>query len=477
MATKTSFNVPVSPTWDGGKVDSRSIWRTVDSLSGNSLLKRNESIFSKNGAFELLFQEDGNLVLYRYRDRFPLWSTNTANSGAVQAVMQRDGNLVLYTAGAISNKYLTTQAVNNTPSVSVSSGIQPGVFKQSVSQSNGQKFQKDSTLVAKDTSGDYQLMAQQIWSSKTSGYPMSMLQLQNDGNLIIAHPSKTVWDSNTQRYLTAKQKILTTYEQVGHRYSPVGLPLTEVRSEGDNFVQHFRSGHITTGGLISDLTNVIQTNTVEVTWKGIECHQKQETFDEIIGTVATISPFSAAGTVHSFPEGQAEWTMGPGLRIINTNVKIYDGAVGDLYIVVSLMEHDSGNIDEYKKKIAALISKAATSFIMGDGASAETNASDMGLIGDLSLGAVNIMADFLGAGDDPFNPGSIVIGRDVMLNKFKPEQAAPDQFPTFLLDREGKTFTYTHQVTVEGRDDGGDLGQYSLYFTVELHAGYQIVNP
>jgi hypothetical protein len=330
-------------------------------------------------------------------------------------------------------------------------------------------------VIEKDTTNDYVLMARQVWSSKTAGNPFSILQLRNDGNLVIANSKKIAWDSNTQRYLTAKKKIAARYEQVGHRFSPIGLPVTGVQGKGDNFVQRFRSGHITTGGLITDIALVVQTDTVEITWKGIECHQKQEEFDDIIGSIGIIAPFSAYETSYGFPTDREEWTMGPGLRIIQPNVKLYDGPVGDIYILVSLVERDSGNIDEYKKKIAALVSKAAKSFVPGDGVSAEAEAADMGLIGDLSLGAVNVMANFLGAADDPFNPGSEIIDKDEVLSRFK-ESAPPDQFPTFLVDREGRKFTYTHRVIVEGVDNGGDFGQYSLYFTVELRSSNIYIN-
>ena len=44
---------------------------------------------------ELIFQNDGNLVLFS-GSRSPLWSSGTANQRAVQLSMQADGNLVIY---------------------------------------------------------------------------------------------------------------------------------------------------------------------------------------------------------------------------------------------------------------------------------------------------------------------------------------------------------------------------------------------
>lgn len=475
MATSSISTVPLSKTLNGGMTDNRVALQYVDSMSENSVLKVSEVLLSNNGLYELEFLRNGNLVLYRTSDRFALWSSNTAGSGAVQAMM-KSGNLVLYTAGTIAGGRSLTAPAVKAPAANTRSVAQPVSFNPLASHSNGNKQQLATEVFQNDTAGDYELVARQVWSSKTSGHPFSILQIRNDGNLVISNSKKIVWDSNTQRYLTAKKKITEKYEQVGHRFSPIGLPLTGVENQGDHFVQHFRSGHITSGGLITDFAQVIQTNSVEITWNAIECHQKQEKFDDIIGSIGVIAPASAKGESYGFPQDREEYTMGPGLRIIETNVPIYNGPIGDIYIMVSLMEHDSGNIDEYKKKIAGLITKAATSYLDGDGGLSESNASDMGLIGDLSLGVVNIVADFLGAGDDPFNPGTAIIDKDDILNKFKTEPGKPDQFPLFQLDREGKKFKYTHPITVEGIDGGGDLGQYTLYFTVELRSRSEFVN-
>jgi hypothetical protein len=42
----------------------------------------------------LSYQGDGNLVLYRLSDGYPLWATQTFDPGVVE--MQHDGNLVIY---------------------------------------------------------------------------------------------------------------------------------------------------------------------------------------------------------------------------------------------------------------------------------------------------------------------------------------------------------------------------------------------
>jgi LysM repeat protein len=51
---------------------------------------------SQNGAYKVILQEDGNLVLYAGDDA--VWSTKTNGQGVQRAEVQGDGNFVLYTA-------------------------------------------------------------------------------------------------------------------------------------------------------------------------------------------------------------------------------------------------------------------------------------------------------------------------------------------------------------------------------------------
>lgn len=74
--------------------------------SGNpALLLPGEALYpgdfrrSPNGEYELVYQGDGNLVLYRRSDGAPLWATMTWDAGQVN--MQHDGNLVVYNSGGV----------------------------------------------------------------------------------------------------------------------------------------------------------------------------------------------------------------------------------------------------------------------------------------------------------------------------------------------------------------------------------------
>ena len=113
-------------------------------------LNPGDILFSATRAFQLIFQTDGNLVLYVIDDSTlpqditqgkytkALWSTATNGKGVVRCDMQADGNLVLY-------------------------------------QGNGNA----------------------IWNSKTSGNPGAFLRCQDDGNLVIYLGANSLWSSGT----------------------------------------------------------------------------------------------------------------------------------------------------------------------------------------------------------------------------------------------------------------------------------------
>jgi hypothetical protein len=108
-----------------------------DTLNAGEMLKRGDYLTSDNQQYSLLFERDGNLILYA--GKRVLWTTNTQGQGAEKCVMQRDGNFVLY----LRNE-------------------------------------------------------QPVWATNTAGKPGSFLVLQNDGNLVVYQPTP-VWASNTER--------------------------------------------------------------------------------------------------------------------------------------------------------------------------------------------------------------------------------------------------------------------------------------
>lgn len=69
----------------------------VDELGPGQTLFPGQTRTSGDGRFELAFQGDGNLVLYRLTDGVALWASATYAPGG-EAAMQTDGNLVVYDA-------------------------------------------------------------------------------------------------------------------------------------------------------------------------------------------------------------------------------------------------------------------------------------------------------------------------------------------------------------------------------------------
>jgi len=67
-----------------------------DTLTAGKKLVKGESLTSKNGAYTLTLQDDGNLVLASRGKA--IWASGTNGKDVVRAEVQSDGNFVLYTA-------------------------------------------------------------------------------------------------------------------------------------------------------------------------------------------------------------------------------------------------------------------------------------------------------------------------------------------------------------------------------------------
>lgn len=81
----------------------------TDTLSAGGRLTAGQTLVSTNRRYRLLYQSDGNLVLYDDTDRTAPWATNTGGTSPGRAELQGDGNFVLYDgAGA-------AQFASNTP--------------------------------------------------------------------------------------------------------------------------------------------------------------------------------------------------------------------------------------------------------------------------------------------------------------------------------------------------------------------------
>jgi hypothetical protein len=72
----------------------------TDVLYPNQALNPDDYLVSSNGAYYLIMQQDGNLVMY---DEFgtPWWDSGTWTSDISGVIMQTDGNLVIYDIYAV----------------------------------------------------------------------------------------------------------------------------------------------------------------------------------------------------------------------------------------------------------------------------------------------------------------------------------------------------------------------------------------
>ena len=68
----------------------------TDRLAIGEKLERGQSLTSKNGAYTLTLQDDGNLVLAAQGQA--VWATGTNGQDAERLEVQKDGNVVLYTS-------------------------------------------------------------------------------------------------------------------------------------------------------------------------------------------------------------------------------------------------------------------------------------------------------------------------------------------------------------------------------------------
>ena len=152
------------------------------------------SMTPNSAGAKLVMQSDGNLVLYSSTGS-PIWNTGTSGNTGAKLVMQSDGNLVLYSStgspiwdtGTIHkpefqsyvNTYLTQAKLYPTQSLDTANRNYKLIL-----QSDG-----NLVLYSKGTP---------IWSSGTTGKPVSFLSAQDDGNLVLYdNQNRPLWYSNT----------------------------------------------------------------------------------------------------------------------------------------------------------------------------------------------------------------------------------------------------------------------------------------
>jgi len=199
------------------------------------VLRAGQSLTSANGKYSLIYQADGNLVLYSNIDREVKWASDTQGVPAGAIMMQRDGNLVMYDTvlnliwstgichpgsrlivqddGNIAIYRPDNQLVWAMPSnivrkpmpsgpTATGDDMQPGEVLspgQSITSANGQYtfvYQGDGNLVLYQNRD-----GRPLWASNTNGSSTGVCIMQIDGNLVIYDTDvKGIWDSETWQH-------------------------------------------------------------------------------------------------------------------------------------------------------------------------------------------------------------------------------------------------------------------------------------
>lgn len=111
----------------------------VTYLGAGEVMNPGDSVRSASGNVRLVFQGDGNLVLYCASKPVSLWASGTVRAVDI-AAMQGDGNFVLYAPGGVP-----------------------------------------------------------VWHTGTDGHPGTVLAVQDDGNVVLYAPGRAVWSAESYK--------------------------------------------------------------------------------------------------------------------------------------------------------------------------------------------------------------------------------------------------------------------------------------
>ncbi len=203
-----------------------SITTTSDSqlLTNQTLLPGEYILSDGNGYSALVFQKDGNVVLYN--DYAAVWQSGTHGKNSAKLIMQGDGNLVLYDTQNSPLWHSHTNGNNNaalklqtngraviytTGNIPIWSTNTLSILDNEKHVNNilwpgniypGQKLETADREFNLILQGDGNLVlyspTKALWSSKTNGKRISYLTMQSDGNLVLFDiNNKPVWHTGT----------------------------------------------------------------------------------------------------------------------------------------------------------------------------------------------------------------------------------------------------------------------------------------
>lgn len=261
--------------------------------------------------------------------------------------------------------------------------------------------------------------------------------------------------------LDARQKIEDQWIAEGGPNGRLGLPIgDEIRAKrtATGFSAEFRSGTLVKP-LDTDDFFIEKGEWIQLLFVGVECAVRQEKKDEIYGVVGCFSPATGKTTTVKFPDGNNTITFGPpGQRIWTTVAELYKGPLSDLHISGSLVENDSGDVEEISARLAeqfiAASSKIASTF---SGASAEAVTKETWYKEGVGKVFGLILDDIFGIGDDPYDEQAKLIQWNDMRIIPASMSVTHSSDPKIIPQQNFK-------LTLTGVDDAGDLGVYNLYF-------------
>ncbi len=189
-------------------------------------LKVDQKIFSANGAFSLVQQTDGNLVVYDSENK-ATWSSGLQGQIARRCIMQVDGNFtqhpdgynqIMWSTNTKGNKgaYVLLQDDGVLAVVNTNNEI---IWKSMASKSADEPAVDAEQPVASSAVNDRLVSGQELLPSQfiTSANGKYKLIQQEDGNLVIYQGNRPIWSTatngrKTQRCVMQKDGNLVLYD-------------------------------------------------------------------------------------------------------------------------------------------------------------------------------------------------------------------------------------------------------------------------
>ena len=159
------------------------------SFRPGSELTRNVWYNSSNGAYNLIFQDDGNLVMYNSSGAI-VWNSETESEGN-RAIFQRDGNLVIYNneenaifTTATNDQGATSLNIHDDGNLVIYNNRGRALWSsQSGMTSNNEDYDNTETSYASsDLAKGFSFNREEKIYSKNKMY---YICFQNDGNLVL----------------------------------------------------------------------------------------------------------------------------------------------------------------------------------------------------------------------------------------------------------------------------------------------------